>query len=339
MRAFVTGSTGLLGNNLVRALLARGYEVVGLARSAAKARRLLADTRAHIVIGDMLSVDSFAAALESCQVIFHTAAYFREAFAPGADLGALDDVNVHATIALLEAAELAGADCFVHVGSGGVVGRKSDGCAGDEQTPPSAAQRANPYLRSKLRADAAIEQHRRRGALRVVKILPGWIWGPYDDAPTAAGKLLAEFAASRIPAVIDGGTTIVDARDVAEAMILAAERAPDRERYIVGGRYVSMAELLAALQRVTAVRAPRLTIPHPVLFAYAAGAEAWARLVGGQALITRQAVRLMHAKIAIDSRKAEYELGVSFRPLEQTLGDAWTWMLDNRPCDFAARPR
>jgi len=37
MRAFVTGSTGLLGNNLVRTLLDDGYEVWALARSKARA--------------------------------------------------------------------------------------------------------------------------------------------------------------------------------------------------------------------------------------------------------------------------------------------------------------
>ena len=33
MRAFVTGGTGLLGQNLVRALLAGGHEVLALARA------------------------------------------------------------------------------------------------------------------------------------------------------------------------------------------------------------------------------------------------------------------------------------------------------------------
>ncbi len=325
MKAFVTGSTGLLGNNLVRALLARGHEVVGLARDSAKSGRLLADTRARIVIGDMLRVDAFAAALDGCDAVFHTAAYFREAFGPNPDLHTLDEVNVRGTLALLDAADRARTKCFVHVGSGGVVGRKHDASPGDEQTPPSAVQESNAYLGSKLRTDAAIAAWTGNSALRVVEILPGWIWGPYDEAPTAAGKLLAEFAARRIPAIIDGGTSIVDARDVADAMIAAAELAADRERYIVGGRYLSMAELLAALEQVTTVRAPRFTIPHTVLLAYASCAQAWGKLFGGEVLVSPQAVRLMHAKIALDSGKAERDLGLRFRPLEETLRDAWTW--------------
>jgi nucleoside-diphosphate-sugar epimerase len=55
-----TGSTGLLGNNLVRALEAAGHSVVGLVRSEEKGRRLLDDTRATLVKGDMRDVPDFA---------------------------------------------------------------------------------------------------------------------------------------------------------------------------------------------------------------------------------------------------------------------------------------
>lgn len=39
--AFVTGATGLLGNNLVRALLAKNIKVTALVRSAEKAKNSL----------------------------------------------------------------------------------------------------------------------------------------------------------------------------------------------------------------------------------------------------------------------------------------------------------
>ncbi|MEM9979764.1 MAG: NAD-dependent epimerase/dehydratase family protein, partial [Cyanobacteria bacterium P01_D01_bin.2] len=41
MKAFVTGSTGLLGSNLTRLLLEEGFEVVALTRMLTKARSLL----------------------------------------------------------------------------------------------------------------------------------------------------------------------------------------------------------------------------------------------------------------------------------------------------------
>jgi uncharacterized protein YbjT (DUF2867 family) len=48
MRALVTGSTGLLGNNLVRTLIDAGHEVWALARSKEKAQCELGDTAARV---------------------------------------------------------------------------------------------------------------------------------------------------------------------------------------------------------------------------------------------------------------------------------------------------
>ncbi|MFP3526406.1 NAD(P)H-binding protein, partial [Pantoea sp. SIMBA_072] len=50
---FVTGSTGLLGNNLVRELVARGYAVKALVRSKAKGEQQFNDLpTVQLVVGD-----------------------------------------------------------------------------------------------------------------------------------------------------------------------------------------------------------------------------------------------------------------------------------------------
>ena len=68
-QAFVTGATGLLGNNLVRELAARGIAVRALARSVDKARQQFADLpQVQVVKGDMGEVGAFAAALAGCDV-------------------------------------------------------------------------------------------------------------------------------------------------------------------------------------------------------------------------------------------------------------------------------
>jgi dihydroflavonol-4-reductase len=343
VKAFVTGATGLLGNNLVRALEAGGHEVVALARDASKAARVLAGTSARIVVGDMLRVGEFAAALGGCDVVFHTAAYFREAFEPGSDDAALEEINIGGTMKLLDAADAASVACFVHVSSGGTIGKKSDGSPGDEDTPPMPMQTENPYFRSKLKGDAAIAAWRSTSGIRIVEILPGWIWGPWDAAPTAAGKLVAEFREGKIPANIGGGTCVVDARDVATAMVKAAGRAVEAKRagdaaasngapvvdkYIVGGTFCTMREIMTYLEQATGAPAPRFEIPFAVLLGYAYGSLAWGRLTGGAPLVTPLAVRTMHARIALDSAKASRELGATFRDVAQTIRDSAEWQLD-----------
>ena len=206
MKAFVTGATGLLGNNLVRALRAEGHEVVGLVRSDAKARRLLGDTGATWVVGDMRSPEAFAAALDGCDVVFHTAAYFREYYQPGDHAEALAAVNVRGTLALMALADDAGVRTFVHTSSSGTIGSKPDGSPGDEDTPPPPIAKENLYFRSKVDGDAQIHAFAPKRGMAIIEILPGWMWGPGDAAPTGSGQLAQDFLARKVPAIPPGGS-------------------------------------------------------------------------------------------------------------------------------------
>lgn len=328
MRAFVTGATGLLGNNLVRELLAGGHHVRALVRSRAKGTRLLEGLEAELVEGDMLDVPAFAPVLDGVEVVFHTAAYFREYYrGPISDhWRMLEAVNVHGTAALLEAAHRAGVRRVVDTSSSGIIGRKPDGSPGDEDTPPAPITGDNLYFRSKLLAEKLARQLSARTGLEVTSVLPGWMFGPGDAAPTAAGQLLADFLAGRLPAIPPGGTCLVDARDVAAAMVTLAHVPSPRPRYIVGGRFVEIPRLLEVLSRVSGRPAPRLHVPYLVALGVAWTAETWARLARSGTLITVRGVRLLAANLAVTSALAERELGVRFRPLEETLADCLGWM-------------
>jgi dihydroflavonol-4-reductase len=115
--AFVTGSTGLLGNNLVRLLLARGIQLKVLARSSKKAQQQFPGLPLEIVEGDMNNVAAFAPQLRGVDVIFHTAAYFRDNYKGGKHWKQLYDTNVTGTVELLTHAYNAGVRRFVHTSS------------------------------------------------------------------------------------------------------------------------------------------------------------------------------------------------------------------------------
>ena len=161
--------------------------------------------------------------------------------------------------------------------------------------------------------------------MAVVEILPGWMWGPGDAGPTAAGQLVMDFLARKIPAVPDGGTCVVDARDVADTMIAAAERGRARERYIVGGEYRDVAEILRGLEAATGVAGPSLQLPYFLIYGFAFLAETFAWLMGSDVLVTREAVRVLHERQRLSSAKAVRELGAHFRPLAETLADTVAW--------------
>lgn len=326
--AFVTGATGQLGSNLIAQLVAEGYRVRALVRSVAKARRHLPGDVA-LVPGDMTDVDAFAAQLQGADALFHTAAYFRESFVSGADQARMSRINVEGTLQLFEHALQAGVATIVYASALGVLRRPDGGAPFDERAPAN-DQSTNAYFRSKIAAERAIAGWLatpmvRAQRLRLVQILPGGMWGPGDAAPTGFGQVVIDFLERKLPVVLPGGVPFVDSRDVAAAMLRAAAVERAEGRYIVSQRMVSIAEIMQTLERVSGVPAPRVNVSFPVATAMAFGAEGAARLTGRPAALTRVAVDALRSDFAASSARAERELDVRFRPVDETLRDAVAW--------------
>lgn len=329
--AFVTGATGLLGNNLVRELLTEGWRVRALVRSPEKATRQFAGLDVEIVEGDMLNVPGFAAALAGVDVVFHTAAYFRDSYKGGRHWPALKAANVDGTRALLTAAHAAGVRRFVHVSSVAVL-TGAPGAVIDE-TMLRHERDADDYYRSKILSDREVlgflDAHPDFWAAMV---LPGWMHGPGDIGPTSAGQTVLEVAAGRLPGLPPGSFSVVDARDVARAMILANAKGRRGERYLAAGRHMTMAELVPLIGAATGVKTPTRRIPQALLYLIAAGYEAYARLTGRPVLMSwamARAVAREADRSRYDPGKSERELGLTFRPVAETLRDEVAWFRVN----------
>jgi dihydroflavonol-4-reductase len=325
MRVFVTGATGLLGNNLVRALRAHGHEVTALVRSKKKASALLAGTGASIVVGDMRDVSGFAHALAGHDAVAHTAAYFREYFAPGDHSAALEDINIKGTLALLAAADAHGIRRFLHTSSAGTVGLPSDGSQANEDTPVSAMQLENLYFKSKVDGDRRIGAFVPKSGMTIATVLPGWMFGPGDAGPTGAGKVILDCVAGRLPGVPPGGTTIVDARDVANAMVIMLARDVPNERFLVAGRYHTLREVLDAARRAADKAPLAFSIPRWLALTIGHVSEAWARVTQGTPMVPLDGVRMLLEDFRPSSARAERELGATFRPLDETIRDVVRW--------------
>lgn len=330
MKAFVTGATGLLGNNLVRALVWEGHEVKALVRSTEKAERQFGEIKnVEFITGDIADVEGFAAHLKGCDVLFHTAAYFREYTRRGDPENLLQKLNVDASVKLFAQADKRGVKRGIFTSSSGTIGVKEDGSAGDEATPPAKIAYENMYFNSKVRAEKALNELAPNLKMEIVHILPGWMFGPGDAGPTGAGQLAIDFLERKLPGVPDGGTKIADARDVADAMVSAATNGRNGQRYIVAGNYYSLKEVFAVLERVSGVPSPKFVLPKPLMFAAAWITETIAGIKGEEANLTVMGVKTLSAKLKATSALAEKELGAKFRPLEETLRDTVNWYFEN----------
>ncbi|HEY1499507.1 MAG TPA: SDR family oxidoreductase [Acidobacteriaceae bacterium] len=328
---FVTGATGLLGNSLVRQMAARGWPVKALVRSRARGTAQFAGLPVEIVAGDMRDVAGFAQHLRGVDLLFHTAAFFRDGFKGGRHRTEMYEINVLGTRDLLSQAYSAGVRRFVHTSSATVL-TGEPGAVIDE-TMLRSASGAPEYPESKILADAEVakflKDHRDAS---VSTVLPGWMIGPGDMGPTSAGQMVLDFLRHKLPGIPPSAMSVVDARDVAEAHIAAALHGRRGERYLVGGRRMEMAEIFALLEKITGVPAPKWKVPPPMLYALAALQEVWHFITRKPILISLAGARLMtqeRERSRLDSSKAERELGTRFRPAEETLRDTVAWYRRN----------
>ena len=329
--AFVTGATGLLGNNLVRLLLERGVTVRALARSRAKADAQFGRLAGlEIVEGDMREVAGFAPALADCDVVFHTAAYFRESYGGGEHWAMLKRINVEATGELIAAAHAAGVRRFIHTSSIAVVNGPR-GALIDESMARDPRD-ADDYYRSKMQSDAVVRDFlRAHPEMFAAFVMPGWMHGPGDLGPTAAGQFTLDYLKQALPGVPPGTFAFVDARDVAFALVAAADKGRRGEHYLAAGHHIAMQDLVKIYQQVTDTPAPKRRIPAAVLWPIAALQELAARITGRPALLSLATVRTMRAeaeRTRFNPAKSRDELGVSFRPIAETIRDEAAWFKD-----------
>ena len=329
MKAFVTGGTGLLGSNLVQLLLEQGHEVKCLVRSRDKGIAVFSPSAVQLVEGDMKNVDQFAAQMAGCDVVFHTAAYFREYYQPGSSDVEMRAINHEGTLQLLSQAEAHKVPRVVYVSSSGVIGSGPSGEPGNENTPPGDAVKWNGYFASKVETGRAIEDFEKQHHIAIIQVLPGWMFGPGDRGPTGSGKLVLSYLKRMIYAKIDGGSNSVDARDVAVVMLRAAERGEPGSRFLAGGHYVTFQQIMNELEAVSGIPGPRIQLPYPVALGLAWISFQFGLLTKREVLVTPETVRVMHARLKVDSSKAERELGAGFRPFRDTLRDEVLWFRQN----------
>jgi dihydroflavonol-4-reductase len=238
--------------------------------------------------------------------------------------------NVEGTRNLLEAARGQGVERVVYTSTVGCIGVPKGG-VGDETVPVTLAEMKGAYKRSKFLAERVALDFAASG-FPVVVVNPTAPVGDHDVKPTPTGKIVLDFLKGAMPAFIDTGLNLVDARDAAEAHLLAAERGRPGERYIVGCENLTLAGILEKLAALTGRKAPRVKLPYAVAYAAGVITTGWARITGQPPRAPLDAVRMAKKKMWVSHEKALRELGYSPAPVDGALGRAVEWFRANGYC-------
>jgi dihydroflavonol-4-reductase len=324
MKTLVTGATGFLGSHVARQLVADGEDVRVLVRKTSDTRAL-EGLSAERCVGDLRDAASLDRALDGVSRVFHVAADYR---LWARDPREIYESNVAGTRNLLEASRRAGISRFVYTSTVATVAVPRGETLPDETTRASLDEMIGHYKCSKFEAEQLALKAAESG-LPVVIVNPTTPVGPGDWKPTPTGKIIVDFLNGRMPGYVDTGLNFVPVEDCAAGHLLAAKHGNVGERYILGGRNLTLKEILDMLAVLSKRSAPRLKIPHVVAYAAACVDTGVSRLLGREPQIPIEGVRMSRHKMFVNAKKAVRDLGFVAGSIQEALERAVRWYETN----------
>ena len=320
-KALVTGAAGFIGSNVVRELIQEGVSVRALILPGENLQNL-EGLDVERVEGDVLEPESLRKAVKGCDTLFHLAAIYKF-WSP--DPRPIYEVNIRGGNYMLMAARDAGVEKIVYTSSIGAVGLAPGRETANEDTPFNWFRYKIDYVLTKYISEMNALDMARFG-LPVVVVNPAVPMGPFDITPTPSGKMVVDVVNGKFPGYIDAGIMVVDVRDVARGHVLAAKKGRVGEKYILGNRNMTFKELAGEIARAAGVKSRLMKLPKSAMFAYGWAAERISdRFTHKEPVITYAAAQSAAKYCYFENTKAREELGLTFRPFEETLRDSIDW--------------
>ena len=327
MLAFVTGSTGFIGLNLIEQLTAAGWNVVALHRQGSDLT-YLQRFDVQRVVGDIADLAAVERAMpEKADAVFHTAA----------DLSSWSrnnerqtQNNILGTHNLVAAALKRGAKRFVHTSTSSVYGLVSTPV--DETAPQLGRGSWLNYVHTKTLAEDEVRKGIER-ELDAVILNPAHVIGRYDRHNWSRLILLA--AKGGLPRIPPGSGSFCHGREVARAHIAAVAKGQKGENYLLAGADATFAEVVATAAQLLGRSFEARTVPAPILRITATLLNVVSNFTGKEPLITPEGAAFVTINTRFRSDKAVKTLNYRPVPLREMLTDCCNWLVEEGLLDRA----
>jgi dihydroflavonol-4-reductase len=338
-RVLVTGATGYVAGWLVKELLESGATVHAAVRDPGNARKLrhltqIAETAPGTIRffkADLLDEGSYVKAMKGCTVVFHTASPFTTRIRdPQKEL---IDPAVKGTRNVLETAVrtpsvrrvVVTSSCAAIYADAMDCAKAPGGVLTEAVWNTTASLAYQPYSYSKALAEK--EAWKIAGAqdgFKLVTVNPSLVIGPaLNDSPTSESfnivRQMGDGTMKRGAPKI--GIGVVDVRDLAKAHVAAGFSEQAEGRHIVSGHDTNILEIGKSLIEKYGDRYPLPRTSLPKWLVWLVGP-----IAGG---ISRKFVeRNVDVKWRADNSKSKRLLGVSYRPMKDSMEDMFQQMID-----------
>lgn len=327
MKILVTGATGFIGINLTLELAKKGFTVHALYRDECKTKSLQHEN-IKLFKGNILDIESLKKAMESCEFVFHLAAYAK-AWSKNPDT--FYKVNVKGTENVLKSAQRFGVKRVIVTSTAGVLG-PSSGKIVDENINKEVSYFTD-YEKTKALMEEMIKRYVATGQ-DVVIVNPTRVFGPgiLSDSNGVARLIILymnrKFAIMPGNGKSKGNYVYID--DVVNGLILAMEKGIAGERYILGGENVSYSELFNTLAEVSGKKYKVFKLPLFLMMATSFVMWLLAKAFKIPPLITPSWVKKYNYNWELTSGKAQRELNYSISPFNDALKNTVDYLVKEK---------
>jgi dihydroflavonol-4-reductase len=318
MKILITGASGFIGLQLVRRLKQTEHQIFCLVRKTSDVS-LLKELGISLVTGDVTDQNSLIQGMKSCDWVMNLANLY-SFWEP--DKRVYTQVNIEGTRNVMQSALETGISKVMHVSTAAIFGKPKDVPFTEES--PVGPVRFSEYSRTKYEGDLIAWEYYRKNGLPLVVIYPVAVLGSGD--PKATGKYIQNLIRRRLPATVfdDSYFTFVHVKDVAEAIVRAAEKENNiGQKYIVGKYQLTFGEINRMVSEISRVPLPKFKLPALMTMINS-------RLLTWTADLTKKPplwgmavdqMRIMREGARADGSKAERELGITYTRIHTALED------------------
>ncbi len=324
MKVLVTGADGFLGNNIVRELLTRDFEVNAFVQNNSPVTTLN-NLPINKIYGDILNPSEVEAAAKECDYIIHAAA--NTSIWPQRSKISWK-VNYDGTLNVIKAALNAKVKRLVAIGTATSFGYGTFEQPGDENSPFKSAKYGLDYIDSKLKAQQAIIKSVKDEGLDAVVLNPTFMLGPYDTKPSSGALLLALYK-GEIPGYTNGGKNFVYVKDVAVAACNALTKGRSGECYLMANENLSYKEFNKLVAEELSIRPPSYKIPNIFILLYGLISQYVALLTQREPKISLAVAKLSLITNYFTAAKAVNELGMPQTSIKIAVKEAFDWFKKN----------
>lgn len=322
----VTGASGYVAAQIVKDLLAAGYRVRGTVRDAGNTERTAhltgldgAAERLELVSANLLDEGAFDAAVAGCPFVLHTASpYALDVEDPQRDLV---DPAVKGTRNVLESCKKAGTRRVVLTSSmAAVTDEPDDRVLTEDDWNERSSLTRNPYYYSKTLAEREAWTLAEDAPFDLVVINPFLVIGPSLTASlNTSNSAIRNLLNGTYPGILAIAWGLVDVRDVSTAHIRAFEVPEASGRHLCCNVTRSMREVAQILRDQG--QGERYPLPSRSLDG-ALGTLLVRLFATFESPGTRSYLRTHLGRAPkFDNTKIREQLGVQFRPIEDSLRD------------------